>query len=163
MVRGEVRLNHGHDLLESVYRENARRLMVLAAALVGPSDAEDVVAGVLARVVGRPSFAAVRNPGGYLTRAVVNEARALHRTTSRRRSREARYALVDSRTAATDTSDPQILEALRRLPVRQRTVLVLVYWADLSPGAVAAELRISEGSVHKHLARARATLRRELS
>ena len=54
------------------------------------------------------------------------------------------------------------MAALAGLPLRQRAVVFLTYWADLTPAAVAVELGISEGSVRQHLARARRTLRRTL-
>ena len=54
------------------------------------------------------------------------------------------------------------MDALAALPVRQRAVVFLTYWADQTPAAIAAELGISEGSVRQHLARARRTLRRTL-
>jgi RNA polymerase sigma factor (sigma-70 family) len=48
------------------------------------------------------------------------------------------------------------------LGVRQRAVIVLTYWADLEPAAIADWLGVSEGSVRSHLARARANLREVL-
>lgn len=49
--------------------------------------------------------------------------------------------------------------ALRRLPRRQRQVVVLRYLADLPEREVARILRIDVGSVKQHASRARATLR----
>jgi RNA polymerase sigma-70 factor (ECF subfamily) len=43
--------------------------------------------------------------------------------------------------------------------VQQRASVVLTYWEDLSPADVAIRLGISEGSVKRHLARARARLK----
>lgn len=59
--------------------------------------------------------------------------------------------------------DPELLATLLRLPLQQRAVTFLTYWADLAPAAVADQLGISDGSVRRHLARARATLRKELA
>jgi RNA polymerase sigma factor (sigma-70 family) len=55
-----------------------------------------------------------------------------------------------------------VREAVGKLSVRQRAVIVLTYWADLDPPTVAERLGISEGSVRRHLARARAHLREVL-
>ena len=41
----------------------------------------------------------------------------------------------------------EVLSALRMLPPRQREVLVLRYWSDLSERQIATTLGISEGSV----------------
>ena len=151
-----------HRLLEDVYREQGRQLMALAATLAGPSNAEDVVSAAIARAAGR-HLTHIDNLSGYLARAVINEARVLHRSSSRRSSRESRYSGVEGYVDDPRFTDPRVIEAIRRRPMRQRVVLVLTYWADLSTQDVADRLGISEGSVHKHLARARSALRKELS
>jgi RNA polymerase sigma factor (sigma-70 family) len=60
------------------------------------------------------------------------------------------------------TLRPEIRRAVAALSARQRAVIVLTYWADLDPRHVAERLGISEGSVRRHLARARAHLRKVL-
>ena len=47
---------------------------------------------------------------------------------------------------------------MHNLPLRQREVLVLHYWLDMPVSAIAAELRIAEGTVKSRLARARSAL-----
>jgi RNA polymerase sigma factor (sigma-70 family) len=42
-------------------------------------------------------------------------------------------------------------------------VVVLTYWMDLTPAAIAELLEVSEGSVRKQLARARARMKEALS
>ena len=152
------------DWDETVYRRVSPRLMGLAASLVGPTDAHDVVAGALERVMSSTSRSDVRNIEAYLVRAVVNEARSWSRSAGRRRARETRWAssLVDP-PREPHIGDPELVEALLGLPVRQRAVVFLTYWADLAPDGVARLLGVSSGSVRKHLARARAALREELS
>jgi len=58
--------------------------------------------------------------------------------------------------------DVDVLAAVDRLSVQQRAAVVLTYWEDLSAADVAKRLRISEGSVKRHLARARSRLRETL-
>jgi RNA polymerase sigma factor (sigma-70 family) len=144
------------------YQQHARRLMAIAAGLVGPSDAEDIVSAAMVRVMTSPAWTNVVDPGAYLTRAVVNEARSMLRSSRRRSSRETRFVPATTHDLA-EPGDPVLLRALMRLPLRQRAVIVLTYWADMTPEVVAEQLGISEGSARKHLARARATLRKELS
>lgn len=146
---------------EPTYRQHAPRLMALAAALAGPSRADDVVAGAVLRVM-QSSHRPIDDLGTVLTRAVVNEARTLTRSELRRAAREARSSTQSIRSAGSD-GDPELLAALLRLPVQQRAVTFLTYWADLPPAAVADQLGVSEGSVRKHLARARAALRKGLA
>jgi RNA polymerase sigma factor (sigma-70 family) len=55
--------------------------------------------------------------------------------------------------------DVDVLAAVDKLSVQQRASVVLTYWEDLTPAEVAARLGISEGSVKRHLARARARLK----
>ena len=58
--------------------------------------------------------------------------------------------------------DSRSVDALRRLPERQREVVVLRHLADLPEVDVAASLGISVGSVKTHLSRGVARLRSEL-
>jgi RNA polymerase sigma factor (sigma-70 family) len=52
-----------------------------------------------------------------------------------------------------------VIAALRMLPPRQREVLVLRYYGDLSETQIAAAMGISAGAVKSHAARAMASLR----
>ena len=55
-----------------------------------------------------------------------------------------------------------LVSALRTLPPRQREVLVLRYYADLSEAQIASTMGISRGAVKSHTARAMSSLRAEL-
>ena len=55
-----------------------------------------------------------------------------------------------------------VLAALRKLTGRQREVIVLRYYADLSEAEIAAAMNISRGAVKSHTARGMAALRAEL-
>jgi len=57
---------------------------------------------------------------------------------------------------------PEVRQAVEELSVRQRAVVYLTYWEDMTDEAVAVHLGISAGSVRRHLARARKHLRRVL-
>ncbi len=52
-----------------------------------------------------------------------------------------------------------LLSALRKLPARQRAIVVLRYWEDLSDAQVAATLGCAEGTVRSQASRALAKLR----
>jgi DNA-directed RNA polymerase specialized sigma24 family protein len=82
----------------------------------------------------------------------------------RRRARE--LPLVGHDFAAPGAPSPgldtPLLAAVRRLPARQREVLVLRVFLDLDIETTAAQLAIAPGTVRAHLARAVAALRRDL-
>lgn len=55
--------------------------------------------------------------------------------------------------------DVDVLAAVKKLSVQQRASVVLTYWEDLTPAEVGSRLGISEGTVKRHLARARVRLK----
>lgn len=142
------------------YERYAEELVRFATGLVGPDDAQDLVAEAFVRALRSKGWEQVGNHRSYLYRVVVNESRMRYRTTMRRRARERRAA--DPPVSHEVEIRPEILDAIGRLSPRQRAVIVLTYWEDLRPTAVAQRLGTSEGAVRKHLARARATLRKVL-
>jgi RNA polymerase sigma factor (sigma-70 family) len=145
------------DAEEEVYRKYSGELVTFATGLVGPADAADVVADAVARVFASPKWPAVRDQRGYLFTSVLNEARMHHRSTMRRRAREARAAQPEG--VVEPDVRPEVLEAVARLSLRQRAVVVLTYWHDLHERETAELLGISVGTVRRHLARAHEKLR----
>jgi RNA polymerase sigma factor (sigma-70 family) len=83
----------------------------------------------------------------------------------RRRSRET--ALANHDIAASERPgtglDAAVLSALRRLPARQREVIVLRVFLDLDIETTARQLGLAPGTVRAHLSRAVAALRRVLA
>jgi RNA polymerase sigma-70 factor (ECF subfamily) len=57
---------------------------------------------------------------------------------------------------------PEVLAAVSRLSIRQRAVIVLTDWDDLDPQSIASLMAIGQGSVKRHLARARSHLKEAL-
>lgn len=142
---------------EQIYRKHADELVRFATGLVGPFDAQDVVSDSCLQAFRSRGWAEVTNHRAYLYRTVLNTARSRHRSTLRRRIREQRSALPEA--ASPVEVDLDVLAAVDRLSVQQRACVVLTYWEDLTSGEVAGRLGISEGSVKRHLARARARLK----
>jgi RNA polymerase sigma factor (sigma-70 family) len=83
--------------------------------------------------------------------------------------RQAQRRFRRSSTLAAHASDPDpvahdaLVREVRKLPRRQREVVFLRYFADLSLRDTAAALGCSEGAVNQHAARALAHLRQQLS
>ncbi len=144
-----------------VYEKYADQLTRFATGLVGPSDGRDVVSAVVVKVMWSPDWESVVNERAYLYKSVLNQARRHHRDTMRRRAVELRAA------ATRDTEQlpeirPEVLEAVARLSVSQRAVVFLAYWEDMRAADIARCLDLSEGTVHRQLARGEARLRRLL-
>jgi RNA polymerase sigma factor (sigma-70 family) len=141
-----------------IYGKYAEELIRLATVLVGPQDAADVVSAAVLRSLATKTWPDVVNHRAYLYRAVLNEARMAHRSRARRRPYDER---APSREGVMWPAEPlpEVLSAIARLSPRQRAVVYLTYWDDLEPATVAALLGISDGSVRRHLARARTKLR----
>ncbi len=143
-----------------IYRSHAGALVGLATVLVGPDDAQDVVSSAVLRSISNTGWGRVSNRRAYLYRAVTNEARNLRRGDSRRRARETRSAQPSE--ASLPEVYPEVRAALERLSVRQRAVVYLTYWEDMTDHMAAECLGISAGSVRRHLARAKTRLRKVL-
>jgi len=118
-------------------------------------DAEDVAQEALARTHVRWLRLADR-PEGWVVTVATNLAIDRHRR--RRRSTTLGtepLSLVD----AHQSERIDLARALRRLPRRQREVVVLRYLADWSEADVAESLGVSAGSVKSHASRGLAALR----
>lgn len=145
---------------ERLYRDLAPQLIRFATALVGRADAADVMANAFAKALSSRSWPTVANHRAYLYRSVHNEARSHIKRNARRAEREQRTAPAERWELV--GLDPDVRAAVLRLSMRQRAVIVLTYWVDLDPATTAEMLGIAEGSVRRHLARARANLREVL-
>lgn len=143
-----------------VYRRHADELVRYATALVGPTDAPDVVVDAVVAAFRSPAWSKVENQRAYLYRAVLNRSLSVRRSDARRVARELRVAGSEPVAAGESSLDAQ--RALAGLSPQQRAVVYLTYWEDLTPAQVAALLDVSEGTVRKQLARAREQLRRIL-
>ena len=149
----------GVEELAELYAAHRLSLVRLALLLVDDlASAEDVVQDVFAAVASRREPLRDRAAAlGYLRTAVVNRSRS-----ALRRRRTAR-AYVPPHDAAPDAPDDlavlaeehrEVLAALGALAPRQREVLVLRYWSDLSEAEIATTLGISRGTVKSTASRA---------
>ncbi len=146
-----------------LYRKHASDLIRLSAALVGPTDAEDVFVNALVTVTSSSRWVGLDDDAkrAYLYRSVVNGARSWARSRKRREERDGLWAA--RRLAEPElTPAPEVWKAVSALSVRQRAVVFLTYWAGLTSEEIAVLLDISSGSVRRYLARARDSLRGSL-
>jgi RNA polymerase sigma factor (sigma-70 family) len=148
---------------EQTYRNYSVELTRYATGLVGPFDAPDVVTDACLKAFESRKWPDVVDRRAYLYRTVLSVATDHHRKTRSRRLRETKTATRPDIPDATADLDFDVLEAVERLSVQQRSAVFLTYWEDLSPDAVADRMGISTGSVKRHLARARKRLGELLS
>ena len=145
--------------VEQLYAAHWRQLVRLSVLLVhDQAAAEDVVQDAFVAMHGR--WSRLRDPDNalaYLRQAVVNRSRSALR---RRRTAEAYVPESRRDVASAEEGVLEVLEnarvmaALGRLPRRQREVLVLRYYADLSEADIAEVLGIAPGTVKSRAARA---------
>ncbi len=145
---------------EEIYAKHADELLRFATTLVGPSAAEDVFAAAIVRAMTSPAWAAVTDPRPYLFRAVLNEARSMRRSGLRRVAREQRAARPA--TLAPTTLSVEVADAMRRLSVRERSVLYLAYWLELPAAEIARTLDLSVRTTERALRSARTHLEESL-
>jgi RNA polymerase sigma-70 factor (sigma-E family) len=153
----------GAAALEDVYLAQYPQLVRLALLVLGgDAFAEDIVQEAFIRVFRARS--GIRDPdraASYLRVTTMNLARsALRRQQTAWRhvpAWPAQPAGPEEQALASDR-DAGVLAALRLLPCRQRQVILLRYYADLSVLETARTLRISTGSVKTHGSRALAAL-----
>jgi RNA polymerase sigma-70 factor (sigma-E family) len=101
----------------------------------------------------------------YLRQAVVNRARSRLRHL-KVVERKAPAPMPDAASAEygalRELDRADVMAALRALPTRQREVLVLRYYTDLSEAQIADAMGISTGAVKSHASRGIAALRETL-
>lgn len=139
------------------YMTHWERTVRLAHLLgVSTSSAEDVAQDAMLRL--RPRYEAANDAVALLNRITINVVRSRHRADVRRLARED----VSPGTTPTDQqSSADLMAAVRHLPHRQRAVLVLRYWLDLSEAEIAVALKCRPGTVKSNHHRALAALRNE--
>jgi len=147
-----------------VYLTHRLSLVRLATLLVDDLQlAEDVVQEAFIAVHRHADR--IRDPDAtlaYLRTSVVNTARSMIR--KRMTARRYQQAVLDRDEPPADTTvmlaaeHREVLTALRRLPDRQREVLTLRYWSDLSEAQIAETLGISRGAVKSNASRGIARL-----
>ncbi len=144
------------QLFEREYEPMVR----LAFLLTGSSElAEDVVADAFLAVHER--WDRLLNPAGYLRRSVVNlSARTAGRSARRRAIVRENSRVIRPRDSE---SEPEyLLDALERLPERQRVALVLAYYGRYRADEIAEALGCRPGTAKSLVHRGLKQMRKEL-
>jgi RNA polymerase sigma-70 factor (sigma-E family) len=146
----------------ALYSAHFRSLVRLATLLVHDvATAEDIVNDSFVSMHGaQDRLKSEQNVLSYLRASVVNRSRSVlrHRAVVGREPGMSPKMLGEM--ALVERSS--VIAALRSLPERQREVVVLRFYGDLSETQIAAAMGISRGAVKAHTARAMSALRRVL-
>jgi RNA polymerase sigma-70 factor (sigma-E family) len=153
--------------LIDLYRAQRLPMLRLAVLLTDdPATAEDVVQDAFLALQRRWHAVDPAAATGYLRTSVVNGVRTLYRRrgVARRHLHAVRSEDVPSADLAVLLTEEQreVVEALRTLPRRQREVLVLRYWSELSEAEIAAALGVAKGTVKSSASRGLASLQKHL-
>lgn len=153
--------------VEELYATHYGRLVRLSVLLVRDVEtAEEVVQDSFVAMHGR--WRSLQEPDqalAYLRQAVVNRSRSVlrHRGVRARHSEVHAPVVRHLPGADEDTLVSErraaVLDAMRALPTRQREVIALRYYLDLSEADIAQALGISRGAVKSHASRGVAALR----
>lgn len=154
--------------VEQLVMTHGVTLLRLAVMLTGTrADAEDLVQTTLVRLLRQEHrLIAADRPVAYARRALVNEF-----VSGGRRPWRREYAVGTIPEQPTEFNDPvdrpgpqdEAWHLLISLPTRQRAVLALRYYEDLSDAEIADVLGISTSTVRSNAARGLASLRAVLS
>lgn len=147
------------DSPEAVIRRYSDMVYRLAFARTGNrSDAEDLYQEVFLRYLTKaPAFTSEDHRKAWLLRVAVNCANRFHTAPWRKRTEPLSEALS---VPAPEGED--LWEELRRLPERDRTVLHLYYYEDMTTEEIAQMLDRNPATVRSQLLRARAKLKKLL-
>jgi RNA polymerase sigma-70 factor, ECF subfamily len=153
------------EAFESIVLAKSELLYRTAVAiLANEADARDSVQETLVKAWRNlPQLRDVERFDAWLGRALINECRDSLRR--RKRIREVAPDVAPERSSASDSNGGQpseLLTAFARLPVDQRSLLVLHHLHGYGVSEIGAWLGIPTGTVKWRLSRARSALRREL-
>jgi RNA polymerase sigma-70 factor (sigma-E family) len=150
--------------LEQLYDEHYVRLVRLAVLLLGDRGrAEEVVQDSFVAIFQRWDRLEGADVAAYLRQTVVNRSRSVLRhlrVVSQHPTEAPRTVPGVDHDVLGGVRRRAVIDALAELPRRQREVLALRYYLDLSEREIAETLGISPGAVKSHASRGAAALRR---
>ena len=142
---------------DAFYRNE--RVAVLRLCFLVTLDAEaaaDATQEAMMRAFSRWDALSAQQPAAWVRSVALNLCRSRWRRMQVELRLTPRLYIVPAAPAGRDLD---LLDALSRLPRRQREAVALRYWAALSIDECASTMGLTAGSVSQHLARARKTLR----
>jgi RNA polymerase sigma-70 factor (sigma-E family) len=148
-----------HDGFDAFVRARLPELLRFGRALTGSEEAgADLVQDALERTLLHwRRVESQQDPEGYVRRIMVNRNISLWRKFGRERPTD---RVPEQSSMAAEPDDGATWAAVQQLPPRQRAVIALRYYEDLSEAQIAAVLGCSVGTVKSQSSKAMRTLRR---
>jgi RNA polymerase sigma factor (sigma-70 family) len=145
---------------ERWYREEHRRVLAACVAMCGDLEvAVEATDEAFSRALGRwDRVASMDSPGAWVCTVAMNCVRRALRHRRRELLRPPRRPSV----VETPSSSPELWEAVRSLPLRQRTAVVVRYVGDFSEVEIAQAMGVARGTVAATLFAARTALAKTL-
>lgn len=146
----------------SAVERNSQRLYLIALSFTkNPQDAEDIIQNVFLKLWNYSgSFESETHTDKWLTTVCVNESKNLIKSPFRKKCSDldelSGYAEFDS------IAEQDIFSAIMSLPQKERTVIHLFYYEDMTVKDIAKLLKQSESAVKTRLHRARKKLKEKL-
>jgi RNA polymerase sigma-70 factor (sigma-E family) len=137
------------DKLAEAYGMHASDAVRLAYLLTGDADlASDLVQDAFVRVAARwPRLIEPQKFRSYLRKTVANLAKNHYRRRTLERRHLAEMAQAGSQVVHEHEARDEVFDALLRLPLRQRTAIVLRFYVDLSERETADDMSCSVAAV----------------
>lgn len=159
------------EVLKDLYNEHGAAVYTFAKRALGPEAARDLTQEVfLSAWRARSSFDATKGSlGGWLMGITKNRLIDTYRKAGRRVDEAELSEPVQQRAASEDhnrfglLADRMVLTtALNTLPERQRHVLTMAFWGDLTQQQIAEDTNMPLGTVKSDMRRGLLQLRKEL-
>lgn len=151
-----------NDFIYTV-RRNSQRLFLIALSFTKSThDAEDIVQNVFLKLwKHNKAFESEEHTDKWLTLVCVNESKNYIKLFFRNHLNIDDAEIVSSQ-IFDNSGQRDLFNAVMRLPKKERTVIHLFYYEDLSVKDIAETLKIKEAAVKTRLSRARNKLKESL-
>ena len=149
----ESALNTYSDMLLRIAYRNVKVL----------ADAEDITQEVFLKLILRDEgFESPEHEKAWLIRVTVNKCRDFLKSERHKKEMVLSGGDIDIPAAKEETSNPEVLEAVKCLPEKYRNVLYLYYYEGRTVPEIARYLRSRDNTVSSWLHRAREQLKNSL-
>jgi len=158
-------------MIDHYIEKHGRRLYGLCRTLcTNPSDADDIYQETWLKACAKiDQYDTANEFEPWITRICVNTYRDQLRKKARSlifdgfKSQEAKDSVMENVSEAENQDFSDIHGAVRRLPEKLKTTVILYYFQDLNIGETAKALRIPSGTVKSRLSKAKKMLKEMMS